>query len=74
MSWGDRLGQVYILYLFGSILLSLFAPIPQFLVLNHLLSERGYVFCPAPLLVRNQPDRWALPGSHGRTERCPKDG
>lgn len=70
----SRWGQWYIIYLFVSILAGLFAPIPQFFIINHLASERGYVYCPPPLFSRHQPDTWALPGAHGRTERCPREG
>ena len=67
-------GKWYILYLFISILAALFAPIPQFFIINHIATERGYTYCPASLFSRREPDRWALPGPRSETERCPREG
>lgn len=70
----SKWAQRYVIYLFASVLAALFAPIPQFFIINYIATERGYTYCPTSLFSRREPDHWALPGPHGETERCPREG
>ncbi|MBE7218988.1 MAG: hypothetical protein INR64_11000 [Caulobacteraceae bacterium] len=66
--------KYYFIFVFVSIAAALLAPLAQFAVVNDMARARGYVACPRPSRPRHQPDRWALPGLHGATERCPGEG
>ena len=46
----------------------------QYVIVDHLAQQRGYVPCPTPHWPRHQNDRWALPGPHSPTEHCPGEG
>jgi hypothetical protein len=70
LKWTGR----YLIFVLASIVAALIAPILQYWTVNYLALQRGYVSCPTPNWPRHQPDRWALPGPHGKTERCPGDG
>ena len=68
--WSGR----YLAFVLVSLIAALLAPIPQYSIVNHIALQRGYVACQRPDWQRHQPDRWALPGPHGKTERCPGRG
>lgn len=70
MRWSGR----YIMFVAASIVAALIAPNAQYWTVDYLAQRRGYVPCPSPDRPRHQPDRWALPGLHGRTEHCPGNG
>ena len=69
-----RRSRLYLLFVATSLVAAFLSPIPQFWAVDALALKRGYVPCPTPDWPRHQPDRWALPGPHGRTERCPGRG
>ena len=68
--WSSR----YLLFLLATLVAAALAPVVQHVVVGAIALERGYVACPRPHWPRRQPDRWALPGPHGPTERCPGEG
>jgi hypothetical protein len=70
LKWTGR----WLIFMLASIVASLIAPFLQYWTVNYLALQRGYVSCPMPNWPRHQPDRWALPGPHGKTERCPGEG
>jgi Na+/proline symporter len=70
LKWSGR----YMIFVLASIVAALIAPILQYGTVNYLALQRGYVSCPTPNWPRHQPDRWALPGPHAKTERCPGEG
>jgi hypothetical protein len=70
LKWTGR----YLIFVLASIVAALIAPILQYWTVDYLALQRGYVSCPTPDWPRHQPDRWALPGPHGETDRCPGDG
>jgi hypothetical protein len=70
LKWAGR----YLIFLLVSIVAALIAPPFQYWTVDYLALQRGYVSCPTPNWPRHQPDRWALPGPHGQTERCPGEG
>ena len=66
--------QACLAFIFGSLVAAALATPVQHVVVGVIALHRGYVACPRPLWPRRQPDRWALPGPHSRTERCPGEG
>ncbi|WP_174278507.1 hypothetical protein [Sphingomonas bacterium] len=58
----------FLLFIAGSLVAALIAPIPQFWTVDTLARRRGYVGCPALDRPHHQPDRWAVPG------HCPGPG
>ena len=68
--WSGR----YIMFVMATLMAAALAPVVQHLVVGAIASQRGYVACPRPSRPRRQPDRWALPGPLGPTQRCPGDG
>ena len=70
LKWAGR----YFAFVLASLVAALLAPIPQYSIVSQIALKRGYVACPRPDWPRHQPDRWALPGLHGKTERCPNRG
>lgn len=69
-----RGAQAYFLFILGSLLAAALAYPVQHAVVDGVATGRGYVPCPRPDRPRHQPDRWALPGPHALTERCPGAG
>ncbi len=70
LKWAGR----YFAFVLASLVAALLAPIPQYSIVSQTALRRGYVACPRPDWPRHQPDRWALPGPHGKTELCPGRG
>lgn len=70
LTWSGR----YLGFVAASLIAALVASVPQYAIVSHIALRRGYVACPRPDWPRHQPDRWALPGPHGETERCPGRG
>lgn len=69
-----RWSRRYMLFLVAILMAAALAPVVQHVVVGVIAKGRGYVACPRPSRPRRQPDRWALPGPHGPTERCPGEG
>ena len=70
MKWSGR----YFIFVLASLVAALLAPISQYALVSQIAAGRGYVACPRPDWPRHQPDRWAMPGPHDKTERCPGRG
>ena len=64
----------YLAFVLVSLVAALLAPAPQYEIVSQIALKRGYVACPRPDWPRHQPDRWAIPGPHGKTELCPGRG
>ena len=69
-----RGARAYFLFVAASLLAAALAQPVQHAVVDGIAMGRGYSPCPRPDRPRRQPDRWALPGPHARTERCPGPG
>ena len=67
-------GRAFLVFIAVCLVAASLAPTVQFWTVETMALNRGYVHCPTPDQPRHQPDRWALPGAHSRTEHCPGEG